>query len=457
MPKFKIIFLFILSSILYISSVTHLHAQNSDRPVLIISGSETNDFLNEIGKPLLIAAGIEPISVKFHIMRDPSLNAMALPSKDIIFNSGIILRAQSVDEVAGVMAHEIAHLSAGHHSKLKSELKNVSLQTMLLGVAGLTAGMISGNSKVGQASMISSAASGQSIMLANQRQKESQADRLAIRYLAKAGYEPHGLTTFMERIQQEQKSTSMPPQYLLSHPLSSTRVVEIEELANEIRPEKLRPKPKKRTLNRIKAKLLAATTTVPSIAIDKFSNRLNKNPDNFSNRYGLAVAQRYAGKLPESQRQLDSLIIENPEDPYLLRERGRTYIDWGKPAKAQRDFQTALKFHPKSQDLQYWLAFAFKEQKKYKKASRILHRLTNKYPKKASYFYLLGISEGKSGHLAKGHLALGRYYALIRDIKNSIWHFDEAIRLYPQNSAGENNAKAAKRRLIGDIKKIKAR
>jgi beta-barrel assembly-enhancing protease len=453
MPKFTIIFSFILFSLLTQLSPTHIYAQSSDRPMVLISGAETNDFLNKIGKPILNAAGINPESVKFHIMRDTALNAMALPSKDIIFNSGIILKAQNIDEIAGVMAHEIAHLSAGHHSKLKSELKNVSLQTMLLGVLGVTAGVLSGNSKVGQASMVSSAASGQAIMLANQRQKETQADRLAIRYLAKAGYEPHGLTTFMERIQQEQKNTFMPPPYLLSHPMSSSRIVEIEELANEIRPETLLPKANKQKLNRIKAKLLAASTDVPSIAINKLKYRLKKNPNDFSIRYGLAIALRYAGKLSESQTFLDRLITDNPKDPYILRERGRTYIDWGRPAQAQIDFQAALKYLPKSQDIQYWLAFAFKEQNKFKKASRILHRLTSKYPKKASYFYLLGITEGKSGKLASGHLALGRYYGLIHDLRNAKWHLDEAIRLYPPQSSGENNAKVEKKRLLGGSKK----
>ncbi|MBF0383628.1 MAG: tetratricopeptide repeat protein [Magnetococcales bacterium] len=122
--------------------------------------------------------------------------------------------------------------------------------------------------------------------------------------------------------------------------------------------------------------------------------------------------------------------------------------------QAQKDFQAALKYHPNSQDLQYWLAFAFKEQKQYKKASRLLHRLTSKYPKKASYFYLLGITEGKSGKLASGHLAMGRYYGLIQDHGNANWHLDEAIRLYPHNSSGKRNAQEAKRRLRGRGDKV---
>ncbi|MBF0384002.1 MAG: M48 family metalloprotease, partial [Magnetococcales bacterium] len=330
MPKFRYYLLLVLLPLFSLFYLSNIYAKNGDRPMLLISGSETNDFLNEIAKPILNAAGLNPVDVRFHIILEPTLNAMALPSKDIVFNSGIILKAQSIDEVAGVMAHEIAHLSAGHHSKIKTELKNVSLQTMVLGVLGVTAGVLSGNSRVGQASMISSAASGQATLLANQRQKETQADRIAIRYLAKAGYEPHGLTTFMERIQQEQKSTIMPPPYLLSHPTSSTRIVEIEEFANKIRPTTLRPKINKEKLLRIQAKLLAASTAVPSVAINKFKNRLKKDPDAFSNRYGLAVALRYAGNLPESQAQLNSLLKDNPEDPYLLRERGRTRIDWGR-------------------------------------------------------------------------------------------------------------------------------
>jgi beta-barrel assembly-enhancing protease len=451
MPKLTIILLFSLLSLI----PAPLAAKGMNRPIILLSGPETSDFLNEIGHPLLKAAGIIPESVHFHVMLNPSLNAMALPSNDIIFNSGLLQKAESKAEVAGVMAHEIAHLAAGHHIQLQAEMKNVSLQTLLVGIVGVAVGAMTGSGKIVQATVMGGSASAKTNMLASQRQKETQADRLAIRYLAKAGYEPNGLALFMERIQKEQQGTAMPPPYLLSHPLSSHRLVEIERLAKEIRPTTRRPHLHNRSLQRVQAKLLAGGSVTPNSVIKQFKNRLKTDPDDFVSQYGLAIALRYAGQLPESEAQLNRLLAKHPKDPYLFRERGRTRMDWGRAAQAERDFRQALKSRPKNHDLLYWLAFALKEQEKYRQASRILRKLTIKYPKKARNFFLLGMVEGKGRRLAAGHLALGRYYALILNIKTAIWHFDESIRLSPKHSVEHNIARSEKEQLQAHAKKIK--
>ena len=455
MPKLSIVASFFLFALTILLLPYSIAVGNSKKPIVLISGPETNDLLNKIGKPLLEAAGMMPDSVKFHVMLNPTLNAMALPSNDIIFNSGLLQRADSIDEVAGVMAHEIAHLSAGHHIKLASEMKNVSLQTLLFGVMGVAAGAATGSGKLAQATMVGGTAMGQAKLLSGRRQKETQSDRLAIHYMVKAGYDPHGLTAFMERIQIEQQGTPLPPPYLLSHPLSSSRVVEIRQMANENRGKTIRPPQDNRPLKRVQAKLYAGTAQVPSIAINHFRILLKKDPDDFTSHYGLAVALRYAGQLPESEAQLNYLLKKQPNDPYLFRERGRTRMDWGRAALAEIDFRVALKSRPKDKDLLYWLAFAMKEQEKYRPAGRILRRLTIKYPKKPHYFYLLGMVEGKGGKPAAGHLALGRHYALILDVKTALWHFDESIRLYPANTIEHTIATREKERLLEQIRKAK--
>ncbi len=449
MPKPKII-LFLFALHLFLAP---LASADKKQRIILVSGPETTDLLNEIGKPLLVAAGLPSDRVEFHVILNPTLNAMALPSNDIVFHSGLLQKAESRAEIAGVMAHEIAHLSAGHHIKIQSEMEYVSLQTLLFGVMGVAAGAASGSGKVAQATIVGSGALGHAKLLAGQRQKETQADRLAISYMVEAGYEPHGLTAFMERIKLEQQGTPLPPPYLLSHPMSSTRLVEIRRMADEMRPKQVRPPDDELAMRRVQAKLYAASTTIPSMAINHFQDILSKKPGDFAARYGLAVALRYAGKLAESETVINGLLQLQPDDPYLYRERGRTRMDWGRPAGAEEDFRRALKQRPNNPDLNYWLAFALKEQEKYRQASRILRRLTNKYPKRGSYFYLLGMTEGRGGKPAAGHLALGRYYALGMDLKTAIWHLDESIRLFPQQSIEKNIAVKEKERLEEMISK----
>lgn len=417
--------------------------------IILISGPETTDFLERIGKPLLQAAGITPESVHFHVMLDPALNAVALQSQDILFNSGLVLQAQNRDELAGVMAHEIAHLQAGHHIKLQEEMASLSLRTMLISIVGVATSLATGSSQAAQAAMVGGGAAGQASLLASQRQKETQADRLAIHFMAQAGYDPWGLARFMEKIQREQRGHGQPPPYLLSHPLSSTRLTEIRQMARERRPTThlLPTQDDNESLKRVQAILLAKGALTPGPIVHHFRAKLEKKPEDFVARYGLAVALRYAGELPESDRQLSLLIQRRPDDPYLYRERGRTHTDWGHPVQAEENYRKALTYRPKNPDLLYWLADSLKEQKRYHDAGRILRRLTTQYPTRAAYFYLLGMVEGRGGKAAAGHLAMGRYYGLRMEFDTALWHLQESIRLSRPDSVERGIAQREKDRL----------
>ncbi|MBF0448677.1 MAG: M48 family metalloprotease [Magnetococcales bacterium] len=453
MPKNSIFSSLFLALSLLLSPLSGLWAESGKQQIVLISDPELSDFLEILAKPLIEEAGLLSENVRFHVILNSDLNAMALPSNDIILNSGLLLRAESRDEVAGVMAHEIAHLSAGHHIQLKSELKNLSLQSLLFGALGVAAGVASGDSRVAQATIMGGTAAGHTHLLAGQRRKETQADRLAVLYLSKAGFEPQGLSAFMERIQKEQKGSTLPPPYLLSHPLSSTRLVEIRQMAKDNRPSFQRPESEKEVLIRVQAKLLAASIDPPDPIIQQFESQLKKDPNHHTARYGLGVAQRYAGKLPESESHFTRLLTQYIDDPYILWERGRTRVDWGKMVEAENDFRKALLALPKNQDFLYWLAFTLSEQKKYQGAGRILRKLTIKYPRDSQYFYLLGMVEGKNNRPASGHLALGRYYALRQEYTTALWHLNESIRLFPEQSIERNIAKEEKSRVNALVSK----
>ncbi|MBF0429554.1 MAG: tetratricopeptide repeat protein, partial [Magnetococcales bacterium] len=163
-----------------------------------------------------------------------------------------------------------------------------------------------------------------------------------------------------------------------------------------------------------------------------FSNRLRLDPDNLALNQGLAECLRSAGRLPEAEILMNSLIKNKKSDPYLLRNRGLVRIEMGKHQEAEQDLRDALALLPDNADIQFHQAFALKELKKPQDASRILRQLIAQNPNEPRYFYLLGIAEGqRKGHEGEGHLAMGRYYALIQQKKNALWHFQEAMRLLP--------------------------
>lgn len=437
MKKYSIVAPWIAIGIALFAAITPRVGETREKEeIRLVTDPETLDMLAEMGKPLIQAAGYPPESIEFHVLLAEDLNAFALPNQHIVFHSGLLLAARSRDEVAGVMAHEIAHLAAGHHSQIKDAAKGVSIRSLIASAVGVAAGVVSGNSKITQAALAGSAASAQSSMLSMMRQKETQSDRLAIHYLARAGFDPQGMAGFMERMNQALRMVSIPPPYLLTHPMSDQRMMEARDQAATL------PKPTRDAypelsgdrLKRVQAKLAAGTGLDPNRTAALFRKKLEQEPGGFADQYGLALALEYAGELDEAEQMLTRLLQDKKKDPYLLRERAMLRMDLNRLGEAEEDLRAALAAKPSSQDFQYRLAMVLTEADKLDEAGRILYRLTSAHPDHVQGLYQLGMVEGKRGNMGMSHLALARHYRLHGDKENTRWHYQEAARLFTPDS-----------------------
>ncbi|MBF0624277.1 MAG: tetratricopeptide repeat protein [Magnetococcales bacterium] len=405
--------------------------------IRLVNDPETSDLLDQLGEPLVQAAGLPAGSVHFHVILETSLNAFALENGNIFFNSGLLQAARGREELAGVIAHEVAHLSAGHHIKIKDKAKNLSLTSLLATVVGIAAGVATGDSSISQGAILGGAASTQTALLSDLRQKERQADRLAVLYLSKTGLDPQGIANFLERIHREQRLSTLPPPYLLSHPISTQRLSEARDLAQQHPPTQRRADTESAWLVRVQAKLEAGLGSDPAATAQRFEQQLQGNSDPkeiFPIRYGLALARRYGGQLAEAETLLSELLEDHPQDPYLLRERGLVRMERNNLTEARRDFETALEKLPDHQDLRYQLASVLSEQKEYAKAGHLLRRLISEFPQNPRPFYLLGLVEGQMGRPGHSHLALARHHRLQGEEETALWHYREAARRFPPDS-----------------------
>ena len=187
-----------------------------------INNPEAERYVDRIGRRILAATGPLSFEYRFFVIEDDQLNAFSVPGGSIYMNTGLIERAKTTDEVAGVLGHEITH-AKGHHMARSSgpdAISILSLLTMVLlaksGSGGQAAGM------VGQAV----AATRQ---LAFSRQLEMEADTLGTRYMAAAGYDPKGTIAFLKILDQERALNPIDvPAYILSHPVSQERIANAE-------------------------------------------------------------------------------------------------------------------------------------------------------------------------------------------------------------------------------------
>lgn len=184
-------------------------------------------YVNEIGQRLLQAAGPQPFRYQFNVVAEDEINAFAAPAGYIYVNTGTILRARNVSELAGVIAHEVGHVVKRH---IAQNYNRAQATSALHQIGVLAAGMAGGQAA---ASLVNAAGgfAGMAYLNSFGRDAEREADAFAIPVMARAGYDPHGLVTFFDTLKAESGPST--PSFLSSHPATSERIATTSQLIRE--------------------------------------------------------------------------------------------------------------------------------------------------------------------------------------------------------------------------------
>ncbi len=184
----------------------------------LLRDAVVNHYVASIGRKLVRAAGPQPFDYHFAVVDDEALNAFAAPAGYIYVNTGTILRARNVSELAGVMAHEVGHVALRHVAQNYNRAQN----TQLLHQAGvLAAGLAGGNAAAGAANLVGGLA-GMAYLNSFTREAEAEADDFAVDLMPGAGYDPRGLVAFFQTTAAE--GGAGVPEFLSSHPTDSKRI-----------------------------------------------------------------------------------------------------------------------------------------------------------------------------------------------------------------------------------------
>ena len=166
------------------------------------------------------------------VVDNPEINAFAAPGGIIGINLGLLLYAQNVHEYSSVVAHEFAHISQRHFARGIEEQQAASVPMLASMIAALLVGA-AGGSEAGMAALSAAQAAGQSNQLRFSRERESEADRVGLNTMRRADLDPQAMSRMFERMQNAYRFTSRPPEFLLTHPLSETRISDVRNQARE--------------------------------------------------------------------------------------------------------------------------------------------------------------------------------------------------------------------------------
>lgn len=394
----------LVSSLILLTSLFVSSARAQE--IRLISDEETEDFLAQIIKPLFQAAGVAFNRNDIYIVEDNSLNAFVADGNRLFVHTGTIIAADSPDELAGVLAHETGHIQGGHI--LRQKLKNQSLQEVSLASAILAgaAAVASGRGDVAMAAMLGS----QSSILTNftryRTEEERSADEAAISLLAKTHQSPAGMLAFMKRIAAQYRLQGMEEMpYFRTHPITQERITFFEEAVkkSDSAPNTdLQPQ-----FERVKAKLYAylmpATQTL---------RRYPAQDHSLAARYARTIAYFKQLQLAKANKELDTLLAEEPDNPYFHELKGQMYLETGKIAQAKKEYAAALKLLPKSPLLQISYAQALLEdnpsRQEVRQAVDILNQAVIKHDSGFAWL-LLSRAYGMQGETAAASYAAAEY------------------------------------------------
>ena len=289
---------------------------------------ETEEYINRLGQRLVEASGESGRAFEFFVVRDATLNAFAMPGGYIGVHSGLILAAQSESELAGVLGHEIGHVTQRHIAQLIGKQKQMTVVML----ASILAAIAARDSRMSEAAIAAGAAGAAQAQLAYSRDFEREADRVGLQTLEAAGFDARGMAGFFERLQRSARLyENNAPAYLRTHPLTTERIADME---NRVMNMRYRQVPDSPDFGYVRARLRVQSLSA-SEAIRTFTGLVAGSPDDAAARYGLALAQLRLGHLEEAARALDELRRRAKPSPFIA-------ILAGELATARRDTDTAV-------------------------------------------------------------------------------------------------------------------
>ena len=195
----------------------------------------TQDELSQIFNRLYIASGMSAVApIGLVVIEDNSINAFAVPGGLFALNTGLVLSVKTNDELAGVMGHEVAHVSQRHYSRSKDAFKNQALITLGSMLASIL--LASQSSDAAGAVALGAQAALIDRQLSYSRNQEREADRVGMRLMYAAGYNPVAMADFFETMNRKTGAVSFMPDFWLTHPLSTERMSEARLRASQYPP-----------------------------------------------------------------------------------------------------------------------------------------------------------------------------------------------------------------------------
>lgn len=388
----------------------------------LVDDVDVTAYVNRMGQRIVATLKDSPFTYHFFVVRDPKINAFAVPGGYVYVHSGLLVRAANDDEVAGVLGHEIAHVNAHHLAREQEATKFMNYATLF----GLLLSIV--QPAVGAGAAAANAAT----HLKYRRNFEQEADFLGAGYMQQAGYDPQGMLDFFKKMEDEQRLTpTFAPPYLLSHPLTDARLTALEAVLRTHQWAGGPRRPKSAALARVQVLLRAATEPADDVLRD-YRRQVDQHPKDAQARDLLGLALLETGAYDAARTTLEQArrLGWTAAD----RDLGRAWLRLRQPSQARELLSRAVEVDPDDAGAHADLAKTLETLGDTAGASREYKRALELAPTLASAHYDYAMLAGRAGHKAEGYFHLAEALRLRGEYKQAIRQYQQATPLLDPKS-----------------------
>jgi len=378
------------------------------RQMTVIEDLEINAYLNSLGQQLISYSENSQQQIHFFVVKEPSINAFAVPGGFIGLHSGLILTTHDESELASVLAHEIAHLTQRHLARTLQASQHLTLPALAaLIVAGIASAK---NPEIGQAAVASIMAGNLQMQINFTRTHEQEADRVGMQMLAAAGFDPRSMPRFFERLQMASRyEEEGAPDFLRTHPVTTERIAESRSRAEQFPKKWLNDNP---VYHLMKAKLRVVIEDQPLSLLGKLREMLKEGRyrDERATRYALALTLLASHQTQGIQEQLEWLKQHDRDRVTYHLLRAQFAWQQGNQLKSLQIYEQALQIYPRDPRLTLDYAEKLLQNNSAQEAKKVL--LTMAPWSNPDYYQLLAQTYQRLEARVPAHLAMAEHYYL---------------------------------------------
>ncbi|MDD9842125.1 MAG: M48 family metalloprotease [Alphaproteobacteria bacterium] len=375
-----------------------------------IRDAEIEKLLLDYATPIFLAAGLNPDNVGMGIIDDRRLNAFVAGGQNIFFHTGLILEADTPNVVIGVIAHEVGHIKGGHLARMPGAIAKARTPAVIATILGIGA-LVAGQGDAGLALITGGQQIAERSFLTYSRAQEAAADQVALQLLEATEQSPEGIIELMgDLADQEILSEVNQDPYARSHPMSRDRAnaYEAGRERSAFREVKDSPQLQKRH-DLAKAKIYGFLDH-PSTTLRRYAEQ-----NDLPARYAKSIAYHKRGLTDESLTLIDTLIAEQPNNPYFYELKGQVLFEAGRIPESSLPYAKSVALDPNEPLLLIGLAatkVALEKKTTAREAIKLLKQALRFDPDNTTAYFQLARAYSQIGEIARAELATAERFFL---------------------------------------------